>query len=707
MKCTADAPVIMLGCQRSGTTLMAQILGAHPNGGFGSELGVIRFALIWFRAQCRSTAAFRNLRIVEYLHAFRRVGGEKGPESHRRILANVEQVLSRYLRDGSLERWADAGDVDTFIRSLCFDAHMLNVPNPTFWGDKYPEHIFAIDEIETVFPSARYIFLHRHPYDVMESLFRHRNTRRGFTGSLRFNMADCRDQWVGWNEIWNEAKEEIAADRLIEVSFEALVTEPKATLQKVSAFLDAPLLESPEVRSLVARVDPAQFGKWRSMPHARLVAKCPHTDRFEDMCREYDYGIEIEEGVLDSVHPEEPMRRPERAQTPPPLPQPAPDFVAEPEPEIQPSPRHDELREFVAEEATPPALPPPPEALCGPSPSIERITHSGREHPRPKLLVIGLDGMTPSLLFEELARLENFKALIESGVHGELASVSPPMSGCAWPSFFTGLEPKRHGFDENQRRFEDMSYADVKVPKLWDFLNRAGISTGFHNMPLAYQMSPMRGYIVPGRFAPLQRMTPEVRGTLQGYRAHPRIAPQCTPEFLREQWETDRQCVHFWEKLVREHPTDLATIVLYTSDNVGHWFWDDPSALHDSYGLLDSLVGRIMNSVEADNVIIMSDHGMNGKEEPGTEEFRKVLSDKGETVHHEMQGWHQKNGIFIASGSSFAPSENQRPLSLIDLTPVMLRVFGVETPETTHFDGSVPDWLFREAAVEMAVGDAV
>ncbi|MAE71632.1 MAG: hypothetical protein CME06_14335 [Gemmatimonadetes bacterium] len=693
MKCTAEAPVIMLGCQRSGTTLMARILGAHPNAGFGSELGVIRFALIWFRGQCRSKAAFRNLRMVEFLHAFRRVGGEQGPEPHRAIFANVEQVLSRYLRDGSLERWADSGDVDALIRSLCFDAHTLNLPRPLLWGDKYPEYIFALDEIEAVFPSARYIFLHRHPYDVMESLFRHRNTRRGFAGSLRFNMADCRDQWIGWNEIWNQAKEGIDPERRIEVPFEALVGVAERTLERVSEFLDVPLLESPELRRLISGIDSAQIGKWRSMPNARLVAGCPRTDRFEEMCLELDYRLDTEGGFVVSGEEQEPKHEPAPAKPPQPLP--------------VPPPPSDELCEVAGEErgAPPTPLPPPPEALCSPSPSTNRSRASERSHPRTRLLVIGLDGMTPNLLFEELARLENFKTLIEGGVHGELASVSPPMSGCAWPSFFTGLEPNRHGFDENQRRFEDMSYADVRVPKLWDYLNRAGISTGFHNMPLAYQMSAMRGYIVPGRFAPLQRMTPEVRGTLQGYRAHPRIAPQSTPEFLREQWETDRQCVHYWEKLVREHPTDLATIVLYTSDNVGHWFWDDPSALHDSYGLLDSLVGRIMNSVEADNVIIMSDHGMRGKEEPGTEEFQRVLSDKGETVHHEMQGWHQKNGIFIASGSSFAPSENQRPMSLIDLTPVMLRLFGVVPPETAQFDGSAPDWLFRDAAVQMAVGD--
>jgi len=686
----------MLGCQRSGTTLTARILAAHPQAAFGSELGVIRFAMIWFRSQCQSRAAFRNLRMVEFLHAFQRVGGPQGPAPQQRIYRAVEQVLLRYLRDGRLERWADACDVDTFVRNLCFDAHAVGVRAAVCWGDKYPEHLFLIDEIEAVFPASRYIFVHRHPHDVMESLFRHRNTRRAFTGGLRFTMADCRDQWVEWNSIWLETRERIDAGRRFELRFEDLARDADAALSKLSDFAGCALLDSPQVRELAARIDPAQVGKWRSMTDAHLVESCETSPGFEQVRAALGYDPAIGAPVARAAAPLPAVQR----------------EVSRPA-ETQPS-----RAEASAAPADDPPLPPPPAALCAspptadaadeplppPPPALFESTAPGagsgnRSHPRVKLLVIGLDGMTPNLLFEELARLGNFKTLIEGGVHGELASVSPPMSGCAWPSFFTGLEPRGHGFDENQRRFEDMSYADVRVPKLWDFLNRSGISTGFLNMPLAYPMGPMRGYIVPGRFAPLKRMSPQVRDTLQGYRAHPRIAPQTTPEFLREQWETDRQCVHYWEKLIRAHPTDLATIVLYTPDNVGHWFWDDPAALHDSYGLLDRLVGQILNSVEADHVLIMSDHGMCGKEEPGTEEFCKVLSDKGEKVHFAMQGWHQKDGIYIASGAGFQPHSERRPLGIIDLTPIMLRLFGVELPETTRFDGAAPDWLFSDAPV--------
>jgi hypothetical protein len=776
---SADAPVIMLGCQRSGTTLTAQILASHPRSGFGSELGVIRFALIWFRRLCDSPAAFRNLRMVEFLHAFRRTGGENGGPEHQRLFANVKQTLAMQIRSGRLETWAANMQVDEFIRALCFESHTRNIEDLSLWGDKYPEFLFHLEELAAVFPEARYLFIHRQPGDVMESLFRHRNTRRGFTGSLRFTMADCRDQWVSWNRLWQDFKETIPEQRRFELPFEELAREPEAVFVQLEEFLGVSLLDSKDLQALVRRIDADQVEKWRRMPAAHLVSSCPATEEFNAMCSLYGYeaptteemptppahafteGIESPSPASEEADSEsgaEQTAAPPTPGTPVPIPpssapgdvdapdigrndakvvaaestdamnqasevtketaapvdlQEADDAATEPLPAIganeavgtenaaagagestsgaSPTAATPPTPETGATQSTPLPSPPPIEALLR-GPALLRPEAVGNR-PKVKLLVIGLDGMTPNVLFPELPRLESFKSLVARGSHGPLASVSPPMSGCAWPSFFTGLEPRRHGFDENQRRFEDMSYLDVRATKVWEMLNASGISTGFLNMPLAYQVDPLLGYIVPGRFAPLQRMTPEVRNTLQGYRAHPRIAPQTTAEFLREQWETDRQCIHYWEKLVHAHPTDLATVVLYTPDNVGHWFWDDASAVHDSYALLDQLLGRILNAVDAENVLIMSDHGMQGKTHPDTDEFARVLDGKGETVHHQMQGWHQKAGVYVATGSAFSHHADPRPLSLVDLTPIMLNLFGLTPPPAVHFDGETPTWL--------------
>ncbi|RLG50966.1 MAG: hypothetical protein DRO00_07940, partial [Thermoproteota archaeon] len=63
-----------------------------------------------------------------------------------------------------------------------------------------------------------------------------------------------------------------------------------------------------------------------------------------------------------------------------------------------------------------------------------------------KVLVIGLDGASWNIL-EPLARKKDgiFKKLAEKGATGILESTIPPVTGAAWVSMATGLNPGRTG----------------------------------------------------------------------------------------------------------------------------------------------------------------------------------------------------------------------------------------------------------------------
>lgn len=64
-----------------------------------------------------------------------------------------------------------------------------------------------------------------------------------------------------------------------------------------------------------------------------------------------------------------------------------------------------------------------------------------------KLIVLGLDGLEPTLLNRYFAegRCPNLKALAEEGGYRELATTTPSESPVAWSSFITGQNPGRHG----------------------------------------------------------------------------------------------------------------------------------------------------------------------------------------------------------------------------------------------------------------------
>lgn len=63
-----------------------------------------------------------------------------------------------------------------------------------------------------------------------------------------------------------------------------------------------------------------------------------------------------------------------------------------------------------------------------------------------KVLVLGLDGATFDLIkpWAAAGYLPTLKRLMEEGAHGSLRSTTPPMTGQAWTSFATGVNPGKH-----------------------------------------------------------------------------------------------------------------------------------------------------------------------------------------------------------------------------------------------------------------------
>lgn len=279
----------MLGCQRSGTTLLATILHDASGGAFGVEAGVIRLAFIWFHNLCAIPAAFNNLRMVEFLHALNWSAHAAGQPKRTRWSQAAEAVLTGYLKDGRLRNWAKRNDLPAFLRNLCRDVHGTMNPQATFWGDKYPQYLFHVGQIEQVFPRARYVFLQRHPHPVMESLYRLRNPTDRPGGGLRFDMEDCRDQWVEWNRLWLRTREAIEPARRFELAFEALLENPRDVLSRLERFLGVNLLDHPQVESRLAMIDPGKRSQWLGSPHASLATGCPVTPEFTDTARLLGY----------------------------------------------------------------------------------------------------------------------------------------------------------------------------------------------------------------------------------------------------------------------------------------------------------------------------------------------------------------------------------------------------------------------------------
>ena len=120
-----------------------------------------------------------------------------------------------------------------------------------FWGDKYPEYIFYLNDIKRIFPDARFICLVRHPYYVARSLYtsRAKECRQFNFNEPRRDLKDCVQQWYVWNRFLREYLQSDPKDHLLLLRYEDLIGDPFDSLQQIAQFLNSDLLSDEQVVS--------------------------------------------------------------------------------------------------------------------------------------------------------------------------------------------------------------------------------------------------------------------------------------------------------------------------------------------------------------------------------------------------------------------------------------------------------------------------
>ena len=103
-----------------------------------------------------------------------------------------------------------------------------------------------------------------------------------------------------------------------------------------------------------------------------------------------------------------------------------------------------------------------------------------KKRPRPKILVLGFDGLSWEVVDSLVARgeLSNMKAVLDKGSSWVLKSTVPPLTPAAWGTIFSGLAPSEHGvFDFTSRdrgtyHFRLTKAADRRGEMIWSLASR-------------------------------------------------------------------------------------------------------------------------------------------------------------------------------------------------------------------------------------------
>jgi hypothetical protein len=184
---TVSRPIFIVGCQRSGTTLLRLMLDSHPNISCGPE--------------------------TRFLQDFAKLTSE----SWDRL--SLYGFPKSYWLDKSAE----------FFDS--FQTEYAKSRGKTRWADKTPRYALSLGYIDELFPTCQIVHVIRDGRDVVAS---HRD-RWGYWSAVK-----AVEKWPRYIRAARRVGERIPGDRYTELRYEDLVLDTEATLRTLLGFLGEP-----------------------------------------------------------------------------------------------------------------------------------------------------------------------------------------------------------------------------------------------------------------------------------------------------------------------------------------------------------------------------------------------------------------------------------------------------------------------------------
>jgi hypothetical protein len=218
---TRDRPIFLVGCPRSGTTLLSTMLHAHPRLAFPPET---RFLLPAYE----SRDSFGDLRIrANRVRLARRITGRG---SRFRDLGLDRAAVVEAIADGPPTLGSAFGIVwQEFARSR----------GKARWGEKRPAYWRYMDVVSQLFPDAQVVHLVRDPRACVASLLRVHWTHGG--------VEDAAAVWVLAEREIHRFADRSAPETYHALRYEDLLADPTRALGGLCAFLgeefDASMLD--------------------------------------------------------------------------------------------------------------------------------------------------------------------------------------------------------------------------------------------------------------------------------------------------------------------------------------------------------------------------------------------------------------------------------------------------------------------------------
>jgi predicted AlkP superfamily phosphohydrolase/phosphomutase len=246
-----------------------------------------------------------------------------------------------------------------------------------------------------------------------------------------------------------------------------------------------------------------------------------------------------------------------------------------------------------------------------------------------RVFVLALDGVGFPLItpWLEAGYLPNLQQLFSQGASGELTSTIPPLTGPAWSTFQTGVNPGKHGVlgwtKRRQYGISVVDASDIRYPTLWELASDNGKRVVSIGLPLTYPPRKVNGVIIPGMLVPKTDKTPsyppeayaELLDAAPGYRFFPECSHLVTLRAklasLRSSVRGRTQAAIYFSK---KEDWDLLMIHFQATDKAQHDLWgvNNNKPLLEIFKEVDHSVGLLAQEARKREatIILLSDHGM-------------------------------------------------------------------------------------------------
>ncbi len=273
--------------------------------------------------------------------------------------------------------------------------------------------------------------------------------------------------------------------------------------------------------------------------------------------------------------------------------------------------------------------------------------------PSPRVLILGLDGSTWDLFskFAGDGTMPNLASLLERGASSDLVTVVPPVTATSWTTFFTGLNPGKHGVFEFLLRRKGLSEGAVsdrnpfgEIPvnstlrdglPIWQIAGRSGLKSVVLNAPITYPPEQLAGSMVSGFLTPVGKrdfayppgVLEEIEQRFGPYKLYHRqvYSKRGVGNVLDELFDVLDYNIKVTRYMMGKGDWNLFFSHFWGTDRAQHELWhllDENHPRYDSregaefgprlrrfYRELDKGLGEIADDAGDANILMVSDHG--------------------------------------------------------------------------------------------------